>query len=153
VTGHSLGGGLASLIGVTFGAPVVAYESLGERMAAERLHLPSPPSAHHVTHVYHTADPVAMGACTGTYSTCYITGFAVETHCHLGRSIVYDTVTRLKWAVDIRTHPLKVVIEQILSLDWEVPPADIEEDCVECYAWEFGDFKDKNATLKALPPV
>jgi len=153
VTGHSLGGGLASLIGVTFGVPVVAFESPGERMAAERLHLPSPPSTHHVTHVYHTADPVPMGACTGTYSACYIGGFALETHCHLGRSIVYDTVTKLKWAVDVRTHPIKVVIDQVLSLDWEVPPADIEEDCVECYAWEFGDFKHKNATLKTLPPV
>jgi surfactin synthase thioesterase subunit len=44
VTGHSLGGALAALLGVTFGAPVVAFESPGERMAAERLHLPSPVS-------------------------------------------------------------------------------------------------------------
>lgn len=40
--GHSLGGGIASLMGVTFGAPVVAFESPGEKMAAARLHLPSP---------------------------------------------------------------------------------------------------------------
>jgi len=44
--GHSLGGGLASLIGVTFGAPVVAFESPGEKMAAARLHLPSPVRFH-----------------------------------------------------------------------------------------------------------
>lgn len=42
--GHSLGGALASLLGVTFGAPVVAFEAPGERMAAGRLHLPSPVS-------------------------------------------------------------------------------------------------------------
>ena len=42
IIGHSLGGALASLLGVTFGAPVVAFESPGERMAAKRLHLPSP---------------------------------------------------------------------------------------------------------------
>jgi len=40
--GHSLGGGLSSLLGATFGAPVVAFESPGEKMAAGRLHLPSP---------------------------------------------------------------------------------------------------------------
>lgn len=42
VTGHSLGGALASLVGITFGAPVVAFESPGEKMASQRLHLPSP---------------------------------------------------------------------------------------------------------------
>ena len=42
LTGHSLGGGLAALLGATFGAPVVAFESPAERMASRRLHLPSP---------------------------------------------------------------------------------------------------------------
>lgn len=42
LTGHSLGGGLASLIGATFGAPVVAFEAPAERMAWRRLHLPVP---------------------------------------------------------------------------------------------------------------
>jgi putative lipase involved disintegration of autophagic bodies len=40
--GHSLGGGLASLIGVTFGAPTEAFEAPAEKLAATRLHLPSP---------------------------------------------------------------------------------------------------------------
>lgn len=40
--GHSLGGALASLLGVTFGIPVVTFESPGEKMASRRLHLPSP---------------------------------------------------------------------------------------------------------------
>ena len=44
MTGHSLGGGLASLVGITFGVPVVAFEAPAERMAAQRLHLPSPVS-------------------------------------------------------------------------------------------------------------
>ena len=42
LTGHSLGGALASLLGITFGVPVVTFEPPGERMAAQRLHLPSP---------------------------------------------------------------------------------------------------------------
>ena len=42
VIGHSLGGALASLLGITFGAPVVTFEPPGERMAAQRLHLPTP---------------------------------------------------------------------------------------------------------------
>lgn len=42
IIGHSLGGALASLLGGTFGTPVVAFESPAEKMAASRLHLPSP---------------------------------------------------------------------------------------------------------------
>lgn len=42
VIGHSLGGALASLVGVTFGAPVVAFEAPGEKMAATRLHINLP---------------------------------------------------------------------------------------------------------------
>lgn len=40
--GHSLGGGLAALVGTTFGNPVVAFESPGDKTAARRLHLPLP---------------------------------------------------------------------------------------------------------------
>lgn len=42
ITGHSLGGALAGLLGITFGAPVVAFETPGDRMASRRLHLPQP---------------------------------------------------------------------------------------------------------------
>ncbi|KAG9314957.1 Ctf8-domain-containing protein [Chiua virens] len=68
--------------------------------------------------------------------------------CHLGKSIVYDTVSNLSWAVDVRTHGIVSVIENILSQPWqacsevgrEVPEAKPETDCVECFTWEFGDF-------------
>lgn len=57
LTGHSLGGALAALLGVTFGVPTVAFESPGDVMAARRLHLPLPPGngGETITHVYHTA--------------------------------------------------------------------------------------------------
>ncbi|KIP10483.1 hypothetical protein PHLGIDRAFT_65614 [Phlebiopsis gigantea 11061_1 CR5-6] len=138
VIGHSLGGALASLLGTTFGVPVVAFESPGEKLAAGRLHLPSPPSLQHITHVYHTADPIAMGTCNGVLSSCAIAGYAMETRCHLGLSIVYDTVSELSWAVDIRKHGIVSVIENVLNVNWapseaegrEVPVPKVEEDCV-----------------------
>ncbi|KAJ7707369.1 alpha/beta-hydrolase [Mycena rosella] len=148
IIGHSLGGALASLLGATFGSPVVAFESPGEKMAAGRLHLPSPPSTQHITHVYHTADPIAMGTCNGVLSSCALGGYAMESKCHLGTSIVYDTVSNLSWPVDIRTHGIVNVIEKVLGVPWppsveagrEVPQAHEEEDCIECYSWEYGDF-------------
>lgn len=96
--GHSLGGSLASLLGATFGVPAVGFEAPGEKLASQRLHLPSPvrtqiatafsisftntyskPSTHHITQVYHTADPIAMGVCNGVSSICAIGGYALET--------------------------------------------------------------------------
>lgn len=44
LTGHSLGGALASLLGASFGAPAVAFESPGDKQASTRLHLPQPVS-------------------------------------------------------------------------------------------------------------
>lgn len=165
LVGHSLGGALASLLGTTFGLPAVAFESPGERLAAHRLRLPLPPSSPSspfsphpdpfgapyaapsapVTHVYHTADPIPQGTCTGIGSPCVAGGYALETHCHLGKSIVYDTVTKLSWKVDVRKHTIREVIINVVERGWdlgegwevdhngmirEVPEALAEEDCV-----------------------
>ena len=68
LTGHSLGGSLASLVGLTFGVPTVTFEAPPERLASQRLHLPSPPGMEpqdmNIWHFGHTADPVYMGICT-----------------------------------------------------------------------------------------
>ncbi|KAG0152346.1 hypothetical protein CROQUDRAFT_667247 [Cronartium quercuum f. sp. fusiforme G11] len=127
LAGHSLGAALASLLGLTFGVPVVGFESPGDLLPARRLHLPLPPTAtwgegremSGVTHVFHTADPIAMGTCNGVLSTCSVAGYAMESRCHVGRSIIYDTVGKLNWAVDIRTHAIKTVIESVLIPDWD----------------------------------
>ena len=164
---------MASLLGTTYGFPAVAFESPGERLAATRLDIPLPPdiatTGNHalapVTHVYHTADPIPQGTCTGRTSPCAQAGYALETRCHLGTTILYDTVGRLRWSVDIRTHTIKQVINRILEeeLWWEfgrrVPRARAEEDCEvsrvirgdlggcscvsglqDCSKWEFGDY-------------
>ncbi|KAH7926631.1 alpha/beta-hydrolase [Leucogyrophana mollusca] len=164
LVGHSLGGSLASLLGSTFGLPAVAFEAPGERMAATRLHLPLPPSRGHsslppvpITHVYHNADPIPQGTCTGAASLCAQAGYALETRCHLGKSIVYDTVRKLKWHVDVQKHPIRQVILNVLDADgpWpdgeggeerDVPKAKEEEDCVDCFKWEFGDYKNHLVT-------
>ncbi|KAF8842632.1 alpha/beta-hydrolase [Paxillus ammoniavirescens] len=155
VIGHSLGGALSSLIGTTFGAPVVAFEAPAEKLAATRLHLPSPPSTQHITHVIHTADPIAMGICNGVTSSCAIAGYAMETRCHLGKVVLYDTVTKLGWSVDVRTHSIANLVERLLSLELEwgdelpegddgmrlaVPVAKEEIDCVDCFNWEYGEW-------------
>jgi len=146
VIGHSLGGALASLVGVTFGAPVVAFEAPAEKLAATRLHINLPPSVQHITHVYNTGDPIPMGVCNGVGSTCALGGYALESKCHLGNVILLDTVTKLKWSVAIGNHAIRTVVD-LLSEDFDpengisVPTGEPQKDCVDCFDWEFGDFK------------
>lgn len=58
----------------------------------------------------------------------------METRCHLGKVIRYDTVTHLKWSVDVRTHSIVQIIERLLSEDWTqeegrvVPEAKADDD-------------------------
>ncbi|KAG8807458.1 putative lipase atg15 [Serendipita sp. 399] len=144
VTGHSLGGSLSGLLGITFGAPVVTFEAPGDKMPARRLHLPKPPEVQHVTHIFHTADPIPMGTCTGVLSSCAIAGFAMESRCHVGKKRVYDTVTRYGWSQDVRTHRIGVIIDRLLAEDWEegkpVPDETTdgpECDQQECYYWSY----------------
>jgi len=97
-----------------------------------------------------------MGTCTGVISSCGVSGYALESRyapafdffkisviltfrrCHLGRVILYDTVTKLGWSVHVGNHPIKVIIEHLLQEDWdqenglEVPIVGDEEDCVVC---------------------
>ena len=169
-----MGGSLASLLGATFGVPVVAFEAPGEKLAASRLHLPLPvrifayalflliahfvqPSLSHITHVYHTGDPIPQGACTGVSSVCSIGGFALETKCHLGKVIRYDTVTRLGWSVDSRSHGIDAVIDRVIGgdYDWsndtakddepkqkrEVPEPIEETDCIVSMTCHFSNWQ------------
>jgi len=120
----------------TYGVPSVSFESPGDLLPSRRLHLPLPPPPSNsssnssqrslqdelTTHIFHTADPIPMGVCTGTISTCAIGGFALETRCHTGKTILYDTVGRLQWSVDIRTHPIHIIIDYLLKEDWGVKP-------------------------------
>ena len=60
--------------------------------------------------------------------------------CHLGKVILYDTVSKLGWSASARTHGIRMVIDQLLSQDWEpgkdgaeghqVPEFVEENDCV-----------------------
>ncbi|CAH1756725.1 19535_t:CDS:2 [Entrophospora sp. SA101] len=144
--GHSLGGSLASLLGLTHGLPVVAYEAPGERRAAKKLHLPGPPAVPYellpIWHIGQTADPIYMGLCNGITSWCYLGGYAMETKCHVGKACVFDVVEKLKWGVSLKTHSIKEVIEKILTL-WNVtynfalPECKHEHECEDCGLWNY----------------
>ena len=141
VTGHSLGGALASLLGRTFGLPAVAFEAPGEMLATRRLHLPSPPGLpQHMENIWHfgnTADPIYMGVCNGASSTCNLAGYAMETTCHTGLQCVYDVVTDKGWSVNLLNHRIHTVIDDIILTYNETAPCAPLPPCRDCFNWRF----------------
>ncbi|PVV00278.1 hypothetical protein BB560_005346, partial [Smittium megazygosporum] len=119
LTGHSLGGSIAALMGLTFGLPVVSFQAPGDMLAAKRLHLPMPPamdlSKLPVHHFGHNSDPIYLGTCVGSSSSCYYGGYAMESKCHVGHECVFDTESLLGWKQDIRHHRMFEVIDYVLK--------------------------------------
>ncbi|KAL2831621.1 Alpha/Beta hydrolase protein [Aspergillus pseudoustus] len=147
LTGHSLGGAMAGLLGLTFGIPVVTFEAIPEALPAARLGLPVPPGSDPrlpqtrkftgAYHFGHTADPVYMGTCNGVSSVCTWGGYALESACHTGQICVYDTVGDKGWRVAIGTHRIKAVISDVLEVYDDVPRCAPEEECYDCELWKF----------------
>ncbi|SCU77929.1 LANO_0A01640g1_1 [Lachancea nothofagi CBS 11611] len=141
VTGHSLGGSLASLLGRTYGLPVVAFEAAGELLATRRLHLPMPPGYPNylegVWHFGNTGDPIFMGTCNGASSSCSIGGYAMETSCHTGKECIYDVVKEKGWHVNLLNHRIHKVIDEVLEKYDEparcIPPG----PCHDCFNWKY----------------
>ncbi|QSL65821.1 hypothetical protein MERGE_000099 [Pneumocystis wakefieldiae] len=140
MVGHSLGGALSSLVGLTFGLPTVTFEAPGEKLAAKRLHLPFTPGLPndeaYIWHFGHTADPIFMGTCNGPKSTCWYGGYAMETRCHSGLSCIYDIVADKGWRMAIGTHRIKQVIDIIKDYE-DLPKCTVYPDCADCPEWNF----------------
>ncbi|KAL5339556.1 Alpha/Beta hydrolase protein [Aspergillus crustosus] len=162
LTGHSLGGAMASLLGLTFGLPVVTFEAVPEALPAARLGLPTPPGYNPNLpqtrkntgsyHFGHTADPVYMGTCNGVSSVCTWGGYAMESACHTGQTCVYDTVADKGWRVAIGTHRIKAVIADVLEVYDDVPPCVAEEECYDCQLWKFFRSNGSEPTTTSSPP-
>lgn len=141
LTGHSLGGSLASLLGRTYGVPTVTFEAPGELLPSHRLHLPMPPGVprwrEHIWHIGHTADPIYMGICNGAGSSCWVAGYAMETVCHSGLECVYDVVTDKGWHVSLMNHRIHTVIDDILLVYNETAECKVPKICKDCFDWSF----------------
>lgn len=146
VVGHSLGGAVSSLLGLTYGLPVVTFEAVPEALAAGRLGLPVPPHAdprypqtREYTgsfHVGHTADPIFVGTCNGATATCSFAGYAMESACHTGSECTYDTVGDLGWRVGIGTHKIRSVINDVIKKYDKAPVCKFTPECRDCPNWK-----------------
>ncbi|KAF4550965.1 Lipase ATG15-like protein [Elsinoe fawcettii] len=159
LTGHSLGGVVTALLGLTYGLPVVTFEAFPDALAASRLGLPTPPGYHigrhqdrknlAIHHFGHTADPVFMGTCNAATSGCTIAGYAFQGQCHTGSVCTYDTVGDFGWRAGVGTHRITYVVANVLRKYDTVPGCEIDEDCVDCYAWKFFESNGTETTTSA----
>lgn len=143
ITGHSLGGALSSMIGRTYGLPVVTFEAPGEQIPVKRLHLPTPPGIplweDYVWHFGNNADPIYLGTCSGSSSSCSMKGYAMESVCHTGQLCIYDVKKDLGWHESIVNHRIHIVIDDVLE-KYDQPAKCVSVmDCVDCVDWEFID--------------
>lgn len=156
ITGHSLGGALSSLLGRTYGLPVVTFEAPGEHLAVKRLHLPQPPGVvlwdDYVWHFGHNADPIFTGSCSGSSSSCSMKGYAMETVCHSGQVCVYNVKEDLGWHESVVNHRIHIVIDDVLEKYDEPAKCISIMDCTDCSNWEFIDPMDTHST-NALPSL
>lgn len=147
IVGHSLGGAISSMLGQTFGVPVVTFEAVPEALPSSRLGLPTPPGSDPMRpqkrkysgayHFGHTADPVYMGTCNSMTSVCTLAGYAMESVCHSGFRCVYDTVEDLGWRSGIGTHRILAVISDVIERYDDVPKCVRDTECVDCFNWKF----------------
>ncbi len=155
LAGHSLGGSVTALLGLTFGLPVVTFEAPGEDLASKRLGLPVPPSSDPhkprtkytgAYHFGHTADPIFMGTCNGATAACTLGGYAMESQCHTGKQCIYDTVSDYGWRVGIGNHKIHNVIDNVIRMYKTVPACESDDECVDCYNWKFFESNGSDTT-------
>lgn len=159
MSGHSLGGVVSTLLGLTFGLPVFTYEAFPDALAASRLGLPTPPGyrigSHQaradvaIHHYGHTADPVFMGNCNGASSLCTIAGYAFEGHCHTGATCIYNTVDDLGWRVGVSYHSIRSVIKDVLEKYDDVALCEEDTECTDCFNWKFFESNGTETTMSS----
>lgn len=93
-----------------------------------------------------TSDPIYTGTCKGMGTTCYLSGYAMETKCRHGYDCVFEMPS---WRNDVTTHRIDWIIDNVL-MDrdaFPLPQCKPVTNCRECERWRFID------PMKDLPPL
>ncbi|KAG9246239.1 Alpha/Beta hydrolase protein [Calycina marina] len=146
MSGHSLGGSVSAMLGLTYGIPAVTFEAVPDALPANRLGLPIPPGTdptrpgqRDYTGAYHfgiNSDPIYLGSCNGATASCAYAGYALESACHTGRECVYDVVAVNGTRVSVITHRIIWVISNVIKKWATVPECKFTPECYDCPLWK-----------------
>ena len=137
-TGHSLGGVVATMLGVLEDKYVVTFESPGEKHYLKLIGMKYQEMEDKVYHFGHNADVIFTGKCNGRLSWCYLGGYVMYTKCHIGNICEYDSIRELNMKESIFTHKIKYVINNVIK-KWngKLPKCVKDETCEDCEEWEY----------------
>lgn len=141
--GHSLGGALASLMARTLeNGAAVTFAAPGDSLFAERISLSSANDGNaRITHFGISSDPIYEGACQGPTSICYLSGYAMESKCRVGRECRWNLNNPIN-RYDINTHRMQFLLERVID-EWRqgrLPPPQCKRadpNCKDCPEWKF----------------
>jgi lipase ATG15 len=146
LAGHSLGGAVSAMMGLTYGVPALTFQAVPDALPANRLGLPVPPGVDPdrpgqreytgAFHFGHNADPIFMGTCNGATASCSYAGYALESACHTGRECVWDIVNTNGTRVSIITHKILYVIENVIKKWTKAPECVFTPECYDCPLWK-----------------
>jgi lipase ATG15 len=129
-TGHSLGGAVASVMGLIYNKTVIAFNSPGmlHYIKLSGLLETFVGNENNIYNFGHNADSISHGHC----NICKLWGYNLETECHIGHSCIYDAKNKLKMTDGLRSHQLKYIIDYILP-EWETdfPECIYKKKCIE----------------------
>ena len=71
------------------------------------------------------------------YHWRYLVDSEIPYRCHLGKVVLYDTVTKLKWTVDVWTHSVREIVERLLAedLEWADEPSPDNDKTISQVTW------------------
>lgn len=133
-TGHSLGGTLASMMGLIYNKVAISFESPGDENYVKLIGLGNE-NFNNIYHFGHNADPLFTGNCG---KTCSTVGYYVDTKCHVGNTCSFNSKDKLGYSTSIFKHRIDYVINNIIPY-WETDfPECIElSNCTDCDNWSY----------------
>lgn len=140
-TGHSLGGAIANLMTVSNpGTSAISFSAPGEMLYAQRLGLiPETEDPHAapfpIWNFGVSTDPIFKGTCNGISSSCYISGYALETGCRMG----HDCMWQKEGRDDVGTHRIDWMLDNVILTDPPLshPVCNPIRNCRDCTSWSF----------------
>lgn len=138
LTGHSLGGTIATIMGIKYNKTVVTFEAPGEKHYLDLLGLDYMYNMDNIYHFGHNADIIFTGKCNGALSWCYLGGYNMYTKCHIGKVCEYDTINKLGMKESIFTHRIDYVINNVVQM-WNntLPECKKVDNCTDCEEWVY----------------
>lgn len=131
-TGHSLGGTIATMMGILYNKTSIAFQSPSDKHYLDLIGL----KAHENTfHFGHNTDPIFLGTCG---NTCWGFGYNLYTKCHSGYTCSFNAKEKLGYTESILNHRIDYIIKNIIP-HWEndFPECVINNDCYDCENWVY----------------